>query len=137
MTNSNLPAVQAIYAAFGRGDIPAILSYLSPSVDWDYGYEDSTIPWLQHGHGHAGAAAFFSSLTALEFHHFQPKTLLEGPGIVVSLVDVEATVNATGKRIREEDEVHIWYFDEEGKVTRFRHQVDTLQHYLANQRTSD
>lgn len=132
MTNSS--TIQEVYAAFGRGDIPAILSHLSDDVDWDYGSENGKIPWLSHGRGHAGAAAFFSSLQALEFHQFQPKVILEGPGVVVSLIDAEFTVKATGKRIKEEDEVHIWYFDEAGKIIKFRHRVDTLQHYLASQK---
>jgi hypothetical protein len=28
----------------------------------------------------------------------------------------------------EEDEVHIWHFDEQGRVVRFRHRLDTLLH---------
>ncbi|MDQ4141112.1 MAG: nuclear transport factor 2 family protein [Bacteroidota bacterium] len=130
---ANTSIVQEMYAAFGQGDVPAILTHLSPSVEWEYGANESPIPWIQPGRGHAGAAAFFSSLNALEFHKFVPKTFLETDGIVVALVDLEVTVKATGKQIREEDEVHIWHFDENGKVVRFRHRADTLQHYLANQ----
>jgi uncharacterized protein len=48
-------------------------------------------------------------------------------------VDFEGTVKATGKRIVEEDEVHIFYFDQEGKITKFRHQSDTHQAWLAYQ----
>jgi ketosteroid isomerase-like protein len=125
--------IQAIYEAFGKGDIQSILEHLSPMVDWDYGPGHSTIPWMQHRHGHVGAQEFFAALNALEFHRFEPKTLLEGPGIVVALIDVEFTVKTTGKRVVEEEEVHIWRFDEAGKVNRFRHRIDTLQHYLASQ----
>jgi hypothetical protein len=31
----------------------------------------------------------------------------------------------------EEDEAHIWYFDTQGQVRRFRHRVDTQQHQTA------
>jgi hypothetical protein len=51
--------------------------------------------------------------------------------MVVVLIDVELTVKATGTRIVEEDEVHIWYFDAQRRVTRFGHRVDTHQHWLA------
>ena len=51
--------------------------------------------------------------------------------LVVALIDVEYTVKATGRRVTEEDEVHIWSFDASGQVTRFRHRVDTYQHLLA------
>lgn len=56
---------------------------------------------------------------------------LEGPDLVVALIDLEATVKETGKRIVERDEVHIWHFDEAGKVVRFRHCVDIYQHAMA------
>lgn len=128
---SNLAAVQAIYAAFGRGDVPAILEHLADSVEWEYGAGATEIPWLKARRGRAGASEFFASLAALEITRFVPKTFLEKANIVVALVDLDATVKATGKRIQEEDEVHIWYFDENNRVTRFRHRVDTQQHLAA------
>lgn len=128
---SNLTAVQEIYAAFGRGDVPAILDRLADSVEWEYGAGASEIPWLQTRRGRAGAAEFFSSLSALEIEKFVPKAFFEGQGVVVVLLDLEAKVRATGWRIVEEDEVHIWYFDEASRVTRFRHRADTQQHLTA------
>ena len=128
---SNLTTVQEIYAAFGKGDVPAILDRLADSVEWEYGAGTTEIPWLKERHGRAGAAEFFASLSALEIHKFVPKTLLEGPGVVVVLLELEASVKTTGKRIVEEDEVHIWYFDDKHRVTRFRHRADTQQHLAA------
>ena len=81
--------------------------------------------------GRAGAGEFFSSLSALDISKFVPKRFFEGPDLVVVLLDLEATVKANGRRIREEDEVHIWYFDEKNRVTRFRHRADTQQHLAA------
>ena len=127
----NLQTIQEIYKAFGSGDVPAILSKLSESVEWEYGASSSEVPWLQHRQGRDGAAAFFSSLGAMQIQRFIPKAFLEGEGVVVVLIDIEFTVRATGKRVAEEDEVHIWYFDDQGKVARFRHRVDTQQHVLA------
>jgi hypothetical protein len=40
-------------------------------------------------------------------------------------------VRATGRRIVEEDEVHLWHFNAEGHVQRFRHRADTHQHQTA------
>ena len=82
-------------------------------------------------YGRAGAAEFLASLSVLDIHKFLPKTFLEGPGLVVVLLELEASVKSTGKRIVEEDEVHIWYFDDKNRVTRFRHRVDTQQHLAA------
>jgi ketosteroid isomerase-like protein len=128
---SNLRTTQEIYQAFGRGDVPAILAKLSDSVDWDYGPASTDVPWLQRRKGRDGAASFFASLEAIQIHTFAPKTFLESEGLVVALVDIEFTVKATGKRVVEEDEVHIWRFDAQGKVARFRHRSDTHQHHLA------
>ncbi len=128
---SNIKVVQDIYAAFGRGDIPAILDRLADSIEWEYGSAPNEVPWLQPRRGRAEVGKFFESLSALEFHNFEPKTFLEGSGLVVVLVDLEVTVNQTGKRIIEEDEVHIWHFDASGRVVRFRHCVDSHQHVTA------
>ncbi len=130
---SNVRTVQDIYTAFSRGDIPAILETLADDVDWDYGCRvaPNPVPWLQAQRGTAGVARFFESLTALEFHRFVPKAVLEGPGLVVALTDVEVTVKETGRPIVEIDEVHIWHFNDEGKVVRFRHCADTYQHAMA------
>jgi uncharacterized protein len=128
---SNVKTVQGIYAAFGRGDIPAILEQLAEGIDWDYGHGETPVPWLKHRRGRAGVAEFFESAAGLEFHKFAPTTFIEGPDIVVALVDVEATVKKTGRRFSEDDEIHLWRFDASGKVVRFRHGVDTYRHVKA------
>ena len=123
--------VKQIYEAFGRGDIPAILAQLAPDVEWEYGANSTDVAWLQPRRGRDDVAGFFQALAALEFHSFRPTTILEAGNVVVSLVDVDASVKATGTRIVEEDEVHIWYFDESGQVSRFRHRADTHLQWMA------
>jgi ketosteroid isomerase-like protein len=127
----NLGTVQQMYAAFGRGDVPAILEHLDEAVEWEYGGNSTDVPWLQPRRGKEGAGAFFASLGELDFHRFEVKTLLEGDGLVVALIDIDFTVRATGKQVEEEDEVHLWRFNAEGKATRFRHRADTHQHQRA------
>jgi ketosteroid isomerase-like protein len=124
--------VQTIYAAFGRGDVPAILEHLAEDIEWEYQPVHHTVPWLQKQRGRSGAAAFFQSAGEhLDISHFAPKTFLEGPGIVAVLVDIDATVRKTGRSFCERDEVHLWHFDAAGRVVRFRHCVDTAQHQWA------
>ena len=74
---------------------------------------------------------FFAAMAGFELHRFQPKTFLENDNIVVVLIDVDLTVRSTGKRITEEDEIHIWHFDAEGQVIKYGHKVDTHQHWMA------
>jgi hypothetical protein len=40
-------------------------------------------------------------------------------------------VKATGKQFTEEDEAHLWYFNDAGRVVPFRHRVDTHQQWEA------
>ena len=81
-------------------------------------------------------AEFFQALEALKFDKFQPKEFLEAGDVVVVLLDVDFTIIASGERVAEEDEVHVWRFDKEGKVARFKHGVDTHKHELAWQKQS-
>jgi uncharacterized protein len=128
---SNIPTVQGIYAAFGRGDVPAILATLADDVEWEYGVTSTDAPWLQPRRGPGDVVKFFESLAAIEFRHLTSSTLLESGSVVVALLQLEAVVKATGVVVTEADEVHIWHFDAAGKVARFRHRVDTLQHHRA------
>lgn len=130
-TMNNLKTVQEIYAAFGRGDVPAILERLADDIEWEYGFASSEVPWLARRRGRAEVMQFFQALGALEFRRFAPKTVLEGDGVVVALVDLEVVVRETGRTITEEDEVHVWRFDAAGRVKRFRPCLDTHQHVVA------
>jgi hypothetical protein len=133
---SNIRTVQDIYAAFGRGDIPAILDKLADDVDWDYAYRSAPnpLPWLQPQRGRTGVGGFFKSVQDnLEIRRFAVNALTEGSSVVVALFDIEATVRRTGKPIVEHDEAHIWHFNEAGKVVRFRHCADTYQQVMAYQ----
>lgn len=124
--------VQAIYAAFGRGDVPAILEVLADDVDWEYAGASTEVPWLQRRKGRAAVAGFFEAVGAnLDFKLFTVNDVLEGSNVVVGLITFEATVKGTGATLREIDEVHVWRFDERGRVARFRHAADSHAHLRA------
>lgn len=64
MTN-HLTTATAIYEAFGRGDIPTILSHMADDIKWEQ-WADNTaqqagVPWLQARHGKAGPRIFSSA----------------------------------------------------------------------------
>ncbi len=128
---SPVQTVQHIYTAFGRGDIPAILACLADDVEWEYGAFPNPVPWLQPRKGRAQVPGFFEALAAVDFHVFQPLKVLGDDSTAIGLVRLEATVRATGKRVVEEGEVHIFHFDAQGRVQRFRHAADTWQHAMA------
>ena len=112
----NMRTVQEMYAVFGRGDVPSILSRLGESVEREYDPCRRLSPGCSGGGGETTAASFFARLAAIELHRFTPKEFLEGDDTVVVLLDVEFTVRATAKRCSEEDEIHVWRFDS-GEVT--------------------
>lgn len=127
----NIEKVQQVYELFGRGDIPAILEHLAANVEWEYDVISTNVPWLQRRQGRDEVPKFFESIAEFELRRFEPKTFLESGNVVVVLINIELLVKATGMTVVEEDEVHIWYFDAEGKVSRFAHKVDTHQHWAA------
>lgn len=121
--------VRDIYAAFGSGDIPAILERLTPDVVFD---PDATgaAPWLDRHEGRDGVAAFFGKLTALDITRFAPRNFMEGGDQVAVTIHIEATVKATGEALPT-DEMHLWTFAPDGRVTEMRHYVDTAAHRAA------
>ena len=129
--SANVQTVQAIYAAFGRGDVPTLLSYVSPDVEWEHDGMDHGVPWLKPGRGHAHVVAFLGELAkALDFKVFAPRDFLEGAGLVAVTLDLEVVSKVNGY-VDRELEMHLWTFGADGKVTRFKHLCDTHQHVRA------
>jgi ketosteroid isomerase-like protein len=127
----DVATTKAIFEAFGRGDVAAILERLSDDVLWEYGPSATDVPWYQPRRGKDGALAFFRSLAAVDFHVFAPTAFLGGDGVVAVLLDSDYTVRATGARVVYRDAVMLWRFDAEGKVSHFAHRVDLHQAWQA------
>ncbi len=129
--SDHVQTVSAIYAAFGKGDIPGIMAHLADDVRWEEFADNSAakagVPWLLPRKGKAQAGEFFEALSQnLKITEFQVLGLMSGGDQVAAELVVEAETR-DGKRHRDE-EVHLWSFDAQGKVTRFRHYVDTAKH---------
>ena len=127
---NNSETVGQLYAAFGRGDIPAILDSLDDDVQWEQ-WEQPTeaqkagVPWLQPRRGKAGAAEFFSLLGQLQFYSFDVRDLMASGNQVAADVSLDVA-SPNGVRIQDE-EIHLWTFNDAGKVVRFRHYIDTTR----------
>jgi ketosteroid isomerase-like protein len=128
--SANVETVKAIYESFGRGDVASILARLADDVQWEHDSTDHGVPWLTPRRGRASVVGFFESLSALEFPTFAPRSFLEGDRQLAAVVDEVLIVRATGRQISDLA-IHLWTFDEQGVVVRFRHCVDTHQHVLA------
>ncbi len=126
-----------IYAAFQRGDIPAILDRLDDNVQWEswagnYA-QQAAVPWLLPRTGKAGAAEFFSVVATMRFHEFRVLSVMRGDRQAAGEVSIDVEL-ANGTRIRDE-EMHLFTFNDAGKVVRFRHYLDTAKHIEAARAT--
>lgn len=130
-TTTNAEIVGAIYEAFGRGDVPAIIERLAPDVRWedwaDNEAQAADVPWMRARHGRDEVYGFFAEAGKLEITDFQVLDLLASEHQVVAEVVIAANVPATGGSYRDE-ELHLWTFDADGLVTRLRHYTDTAKH---------
>jgi steroid delta-isomerase-like uncharacterized protein len=130
---ANVATVTDIYAAFGRGDIPAILDRIAPDCRWeawaDNRAQRAGLPTLLPRIGPAGVADFFVIAGQLEFHDFQLLDTLGSERQVAVEVKIAYTT-PTGAHLSDE-EVHLWTFNEDQQVVRMRHYVDTAKHIAA------
>lgn len=77
--------IQALYAAFGRGDIPALLDGLTEDVVWEF-KGSSGEPYLRTARGKADVARWFGQVAELdEIQAFEPREFFAGPDHVTVL----------------------------------------------------
>lgn len=123
---SAVAVVGAVYAAFGRGDLPGLFALLHPEVDWSVTVTApgaDQVPMLRNGVGHDAARHYFGGVAQLEMHVFDVGRLFVDGDAVVAEVHFEATHRATGRRAAI-DELHHWVV-RDGQVVRYRPYVDT------------
>jgi hypothetical protein len=122
----NVETVKKIYQRFGAGDIPGVLALFAADVEWEHDRHPPHLKWYVPRRGRQSVVGFFESLADFDFLRFEPQGFLEGNGQVAATVQLELRVKANGKIIRD-FELHLFTFGADGKVTRFRHFVDTHQ----------
>ncbi|MBU6342783.1 MAG: nuclear transport factor 2 family protein [Bacteroidetes bacterium] len=132
MTN-NIQTVQKIYACFAQGDVPGILEHLDEQVQWEPWGETNTaqnggVPWMQHRIGKDAVIGFFQLLaTKLNITQFEVTNLMGGGHQVAAAFTITSTFLDTHKQYHDEA-MHLWTFNEAGKVIQFRHYLDTAKH---------
>lgn len=131
MSKDLIEKVQAMYAAFERGDLAFIVEGLAPAVDWRINVAHD-LPGTDHplftAYGKAGdVPRFFEGLIgALEPRGMEPRGLavtVDGRG-VLALLHEKYVVRKTGRDLAV-DTIHHWTFDEAGKVVAWRGYTDT------------
>lgn len=120
---SNVEVVQGVFAAFGRADIPAVLSLLAEDVVWTFP-GPAAIPFAGERHGHAGATEFFMTLGgAVEFDQFEVRELVAQGDKVVALGFERGRVRASGRSF--DNHWALVFTVRDGLVTNFRSYEDT------------
>jgi hypothetical protein len=133
-TNDHAAAVAAMYEAFGRGDIAAVLSHLSEDVTWDVTEEPWTphaaeVPWLTPRRGHAEVAEFFEIVGAWHYERFEALDLMVSDTQIAAELRLVADL-PNGARI-DEVVMHVWTFGDDGRVIALRRMLDTAAHIAA------
>jgi len=122
--------VQAAYADFGRGDIPALLNRLTDDIVWTTPGAGSPIPHAGRLQGKAQVGQFFQGVNEkLEFHDFDPNEFIANGDVVVALGTWDATVRGTSVRIR--DGFAMVFRLRGGKIAEFREYSDTREYAAA------
>ena len=120
----NVQTAKEGYAAFGRGDLPAILELLTDDIEWISPGPPDVIPEAGTYRGKEAVAGFFATLAEdVDFHKFEPHEFIAQGDHLVVLISSEATVKRTGRKITDHI-AHVWTF-EGGKLARFETFQDT------------
>ena len=119
--------VQQIYAAFGRRDVPAILSMVADDVDWEF-VGSPGLAYAGRRRNRAEVADFFAAIPVTDdIQVFEPREFIEAGDHVTVLGWEKSTALDTGKAF-ETEWVHVFTV-KEGKVTRWRGLFNTAARY--------
>jgi ketosteroid isomerase-like protein len=121
----NLDVVRGLYAAFGRGDLEAILAPLDPQVSWRTpGAPDLPTAGLRHGV--PAVREFFGLLLGtLDIADFQPRDFLAAGDKVVVLGTSREGPKGSG-RLVDFRWVHVFTF-KNGKIAAFEEPADVSE----------
>jgi ketosteroid isomerase-like protein len=123
---TNIETIQALYAAFGRGDVPAILSSFAPDAVISFEGASKDVPWHGPWRGHGEIQRFFGVLAEeVEFEIFEPQRFTASPEAVAVHLHLRYQVRRTGKRV-DARQIH-WWTMRDGKVAAIAHFEDTAQ----------
>ena len=122
---NNTSIVQQAYAAFGRGDVPALLALLDENVDWHpvYGVGSQVVTGGRR-RGRAAVGTFFEQLAqSYNFSVFEPREYVAQGDKVVALGRYAFQVLSTGRTA--ESDWSMVFTLRDGKVVKFVEHTDS------------
>jgi ketosteroid isomerase-like protein len=118
-----LSIVQAAYAAFGRGDLPAMLELLADDATWQFTGDRAT-PYTGRFDGRARIGEWFSLIPRIDaIQVFEPREFFVGPDHV-TVLGWERTAAVSSGKVFECEWVHIFSV-RDGRIARFWGMFDT------------
>src|SRR5437867_9211257 len=97
MSEANIQIAKNAYAAFGRGDIAAILNVLDENIVWT---TPGNMPDSGTRRGPAEAAKFFQSVGELwDFQAFEPRDYIASGEQVAVVGSYTGTARSTGRQV--------------------------------------
>lgn len=131
-SQDNLATIKAIYEAFGRGDVEAILEAVADDVDWAVDAEPVG-PWYGKRTGKDGVASFFADIArATEVQDFAVEGMAASDMEVFAFLRFAVRMKATGREAAFHLH-HYFRFGGDGKIEYYRGSEDSAQveHALA------
>jgi ketosteroid isomerase-like protein len=105
--NQHIQTIKAVYEAFGRGDVDAIVATVTDDVDWSSDTGSDAAPWYGSRRGPSGVVAFFA----------------DNGDDVLTVVRFRARSRATGKSASMQ--LHHWFHFRGDKIDYYRGTEDT------------
>lgn len=122
--------VQALYAAFGAGDMAKIMSLIAPDATWTYYAPKDMLPFAGTYKGRDGVAAFFANdAKYVEVKGNDVNELIAEGDKVVVLGQEHGVVRATGKAF-DARWTHVFTV-KNGQITGFEETIDSAAIYQA------
>jgi len=122
----NSKAIEELYAAFGRGDVPFVVAALDPQIQWweaeNFIYADKN-PYV--GVDEVLNGVFGRLATEWDGFSAVPNEIVDGGETVVAFGRYGGVYKATGAKVNAQF-VHVFYF-KNGKISRFQQYTDTAQ----------
>jgi uncharacterized protein len=128
MSDNNIQIAQDIYAAFARGDVPAIMQHISDELE-GFGVvsEQMLLPWHIQISKKQDVPAFFQALAeSSDFTRFEPRDFAAGGDHVYCTVSFDSTFKRNGRKLTVDNEMHRFTF-KNGKVVEWRGTEDTAR----------
>lgn len=126
--------VASIYRAFETGRTAHILDQLADDVSWDADWTSNSsqragIPHMRARRGPAQVSEFLALLADWSFQEFSVLDIIGTGRQVVAEVQIDVVLSNGGRIV--DQELHLWTFGEDGRVSRFRRYTDTAKHIAA------